>query len=284
MKIIITLLLFISGILFSQNQRFVYEYSFKMDTLNKDKVEKEIMNLDITKKGSYFYSALLITRDSLFNAELEKGKVSNTIHIDFRKIQHPKANFRVSKMYPGLETVYHTSLNASNVAVKELNKINWEVLPETKTFEGFKAQKATTHFGGRNWIAWFTNDIQIQDGPYKFCGLPGLILHIEDEKGTHIFNMVGSQKLNDSFSLIDSKTAEIFLTKEKFNKLWHEYIKDPAKNIKLMHSSSGMSETIMFDSNTKNPLSKQELIRNKETRAKEFLKRFNNFIEKELYK
>jgi len=284
MKIIITLLLFISGILFSQNQRFVYEYSFKMDTLNKDKVEKEIMNLDITKKGSYFYSALLITRDSLFNAELEKGKVSNTIHIDFRKIQHPKANFRVSKMYPGLETVYHTSLNASNVAVKELNKINWEVLPETKTFEGFKAQKATTHFGGRNWIAWFTNDIQIQDGPYKFCGLPGLILHIEDEKGTHIFNMVGSQKLNDSFSLIDSKTVEIFLTKEKFNKLWHEYIKDPAKNIKLMHSSSGMSETIMFDSNTKNPLSKQELIRNKETRAKEFLKRFNNFIEKELYK
>ncbi|WP_209784948.1 GLPGLI family protein [Chryseobacterium sp. PvR013] len=284
MKIIITLLLFISGILFSQNQRFVYEYSFKMDTLNKDKVEKEIMNLDITKKGSYFYSALLITRDSLFNAELEKGKVSNTIHIDFRKIQHPKANFRVSKMYPGLETVYHTSLNASNVAVKELNKINWEVLPETKTFEGFKAQKATTHFGGRNWIAWFTNDIQIQDGPYKFCGLPGLILHIEDEEGTHIFNMVGSQKLNDSLSLIDSKTAEIFLTKEKFNKLWLEYIKDPAKNIKLMHSSSGMSETIMFDSNTKNPLSKQELIRNKETRAKEFLKRFNNFIEKELYK
>ncbi|MBP1164539.1 GLPGLI family protein [Chryseobacterium sp. PvR013] len=255
-----------------------------MDTLNKDKVEKEIMNLDITKKGSYFYSALLITRDSLFNAELEKGKVSNTIHIDFRKIQHPKANFRVSKMYPGLETVYHTSLNASNVAVKELNKINWEVLPETKTFEGFKAQKATTHFGGRNWIAWFTNDIQIQDGPYKFCGLPGLILHIEDEEGTHIFNMVGSQKLNDSLSLIDSKTAEIFLTKEKFNKLWLEYIKDPAKNIKLMHSSSGMSETIMFDSNTKNPLSKQELIRNKETRAKEFLKRFNNFIEKELYK
>ncbi|MFS4470351.1 GLPGLI family protein [Chryseobacterium sp. T20] len=284
MKIIITLFLFISGILFSQNQRFVYEYSFKMDTLNKDKVEKEIMNLDITKKGSYFYSALLIVRDSLFNAEMEKGKISNTFTIDFRSIKQPKVNFRITKTYPGLETVYHTSLNASNVAVKELNTISWTVFPETKNIEGFKAQKAATHFGGRNWIAWFTNDVQIQDGPYKFCGLPGLILNIQDEDETHIFNLVGSQKLKDGFSLIDAKTAEVFLTKERFNQLWNEYVQDPAKNIRLMHASSEMSETIMFDSNTKSPLTKQELIRNKETRAKEFLKRFNNFIEKDLYK
>lgn len=284
MKIFITLFLLISGILLSQNQRFVYEYSFKMDTLNKDKVEKEIMNLDITKEGSYFYSALLITRDSLVNAEVEKGKASNSVNIDFRKIRHPKVNFRISKTYPDLTTVYHTSLNASNVAVKELNKMNWTVLPETKNIEGFKAQKANTYFGGRNWTAWFTNDIQIQDGPYKFCGLPGLILQIEDEEATHIFKLLGSMKLNNGFSLIDSKTAEILLTKEKFNKLWNEYIQDPAKNIKLMHSTSGMSETILFDSNTGSPLSKQELIRNKETRAKEFLKRFNNFIEKDLYK
>ncbi|MEF9478946.1 GLPGLI family protein [Chryseobacterium sp. 1B4] len=253
MKIFIPLFLFISGILFSQNQRFVYEYSFKMDTLNKDKVEKEIMNLDITKEGSCFYSALLITRDSLVNAEVEKGKASNSVTIDFRKIRHPKVNFRISKTYPDLTTIYHTSLNASNVAVKELNKMNWTVLPETKNIEGFKAQKATTHFGGRNWTAWFANDIQIQDGPYKFCGLPGLILQIEDEEATHIFKLLGSMKLNNGFSLIDSKTAEIFVTKEKFNKLWNEYIQDPAKNIKLMHSTSGMSETILFDSNTGNP-------------------------------
>ncbi|MDV3936918.1 GLPGLI family protein [Elizabethkingia anophelis] len=284
MKITITLFLLISGILFSQNQRFTYEYSFKLDSLNKENVDKEMMNLDITKDGSYFYSALLIVRDSLFKAEFEKGKVSNSINLDFRKIKHPKANFRVSKTYPGLETVHHTSLNASNVAVKETKKMNWTILPETKSIEGFKAQKATTQFGGRNWIAWFTNDIQIQDGPYKFCGLPGLILNIEDEEKTHIFNLVGSQKLDDDFSLIDSKTKEIFVTKEKFNQLWKEYVKDPAKNIKLMHGSSGMSETILFNSNTGSPMTKQDLIRNKENMAKEFFAKFNNFIEKDLYK
>lgn len=284
MKIIIAFFLLISGILFSQNQRFTYEYSFKLDSLNKENVDKEIMNLDITKDGSYFYSSLLIVRDSLFKAEVEKGKMSNSISIDFRKIKHPKANFRVSKTYPSMETVYHTSLNASNVAVKELKKMNWTILPETKSIEGFKAQKATTQFGGRNWIAWFTNDIQIQDGPYKFCGLPGLILNVEDEGKTHIFNLVGSQKLDYTPSLIDSKMKEIFITKEKFNQLWNEYIQDPAKNIKLMHSSSEMSETILFNSNTGSPMTKQELIRNKENAAEKFLAKFNNFIEKDLYK
>ncbi|MFC7345350.1 GLPGLI family protein [Chryseobacterium zhengzhouense] len=284
MKAIIAIFLLISGIMFSQNQRFIYEYSFKLDSLNKENVDKEIMNLDITKEGSYFYSALLITRDSLFNAEVEKGKVSNSINIDFRKIKQPKVNFRISKTYPDLETVYHTLLNVSNVAVKELKKMNWTILPETKSIEGFKAQKATTQFGGRNWVAWFTNDVQIQDGPYKFCGLPGLILNIEDEGKAHIFNLVGSQKLDYTPSLIDSKVKEIFITKEKFNQLWKEYIKDPAKNIKLMHSSSEMSETILFNSNTGNPMTKQELIKNKENAAKKFLAKFNNFIEKDLYK
>ncbi|NML68224.1 GLPGLI family protein [Chryseobacterium sp. RP-3-3] len=280
---ILLIFIFASSFLFAQNQRFTYEYSFKMDSLHKENVEKEIMNLDITKGGSNFYSALLITRDSLFKTEFEKGKALQSMVIDMRKIKKAKVNFRVSKAYPNLETIYHTSLNASNVALKENHKINWTIFPETKTIEGFKVQKATTAFGGRNWIAWFTNDIQIQDGPYKFCGLPGLILNIGDEKGDHVFNLVGSKKLNDEPLLMDSKMKEIFLTHEKFNQLWNEYKKDPAKNIKIIHSSSEMSETIFSDENG-SPLTKQDLIIRKEQMAEETLKKTNNFIERELYK
>lgn len=280
---ILLIFIFASSVLFAQNQRFIYEYSFKMDSLHKENVEKEIMNLDITKEGSNFYSALLITRDSLFKAEFEKGKASPSIVLDMRKIKRTKVNFRISKDYPNLETVYHTSLNASYVALKEQHKLNWTILPETKTIEGFKVQKATTTFGGRNWIAWFTNDIQIHDGPYKFCGLPGLILNIGDDQGDHIFNLVGSQKLNNETQLMDSNRKEIFLTNEKFNQLWNEYKKDPAKNIKIIHGSSEMSETIFSDVNG-SPLTKQDLIRRKEKTAEETLKKFNNFIERGLYK
>ncbi|WBV58821.1 GLPGLI family protein [Chryseobacterium daecheongense] len=280
---ILSIFIFTTSLLFSQNQRFTYEYSFKMDSLHRENVQKEIMNLDITKEGSNFYSALLITRDSLFKAEIEKGKASKSMVFDLRKIKQAKVNFRVSKDYPNLETIYHTSINADNIALKENNKINWTIFPETKNIEGFKVQKATTTFGGRNWEAWFTNDIQIQDGPYKFCGLPGLILSIGDDKGDHIFNLVGSKKLNYEPLMINSSRKEIFLTNEKFNKLWNEFKKDPAKNIKTMHSSSEMSETLFSDANG-SPLTKQDLIRGKEQRAQESFKKNNNFIERELYK
>lgn len=282
-KLILLISLFSFSIILAQNQRFTYEYAFKMDSLNKDSVEKEIMNLDITKDGSNFYSALLITRDSLFKAEFEKTKVSQSVTIDMRKVKMAKVNFRVSKRYPDFETIYHTSIFATNVALKENKKINWTILPNIKSIEGFKVQKAITTFGGRNWTAWFASDIQIQDGPYKFCGLPGLILNIEDDKGDHIFNLVGSQKLDYQPLIIDSKTKETFLTNEKFNQLWNEYKKDPARNIKLIHSSSQMSDTIFSDVNG-NPLSKQDLIKRKEQGARETFKKVNNFIEVELYK
>ncbi len=115
--------------------------------------------------------------------------------LDMRKIKQSKVNFRISKTYPIFEIVYHSIIHATNLAIKAVDKIKWTVLSETKTIEKFTAKKATTYFGGRNRIAWFTNDIQIQDGLYTFCGLPGLLLTIEDDKANHQFKFVGNQKI-----------------------------------------------------------------------------------------
>lgn len=242
------------------------------------------MNLDVTKEGSIFYSQLLLDRDSLFSQQVEQGKISGSIHIDLRKIKKSQANFIISKKYPNFETDFHTSFNALNLLIKGNPKINWEIISETNTIEGFNVQKATTNFGGRNWIAWFANEIQIQDGPYKFNGLPGLILMIADDKDEHIFKLVGSKKQNYKSFELKSRGKEIEVTEHKFNDLWNEYKKDPAKNIKLIHGSSEMSETIFFDSNTKSPLTKQDLIRNKEEGDKRYFKYYNNYIERNLYK
>lgn len=266
----------------AQNQRFIYEYTFKPDSLNKEIVLNEIMNLDVTKDGSIFYNQLLLDKDSILNAQFEQGKKTGTIRLDARKVKRSQANFIVTKKYPKYETIFHTSFNALNLSLNESKKMNWVILPETKIIEGLKVQKATTNFVGRNWTAWFSNDIQIQDGPYKFSGLPGLILNIEDEKGDHVFNIIGIKKQFHTTYLIKSK--EIIVTEEKFNKLWNEYKKDPAKNIKIIHGSSEMSETLFYDSNTKNPLTKQDLIRNKEEGDRKFFKHYNNFIELQLYR
>ena len=86
---------------FAQNQRFSYEYTFRPDTLDKQNVIKEIMNLDISKEGSNFYSNLLLDKDSIFNAQIEQGKKAGTIMLDARKIKKSEANFIVSKKGSG---------------------------------------------------------------------------------------------------------------------------------------------------------------------------------------
>jgi len=63
----------------------------------------------------------------------------------------------------------------------------WEILPEMKNILGYKCQKAKGKFRGREYIAWFSSDIPRSDGPWKFCGLPGLILAVQDTKGDFVF-------------------------------------------------------------------------------------------------
>lgn len=56
----------------------------------------------------------------------------------------------------------------------------WNILRDVKKIGGYTCYKATTRFRGRHYTAWFTMDIPIQDGPWKFWGLPGLILEVSD--------------------------------------------------------------------------------------------------------
>ncbi len=70
---------------------------------------------------------------------------------------------------------------------EEWQKPCWQILDSTKNVLGFECIKATTNYRGRTWIAWFTPEIAVQDGPWKLCGLPGLILEAYDTKRHYQF-------------------------------------------------------------------------------------------------
>ncbi len=65
-----------------------------------------------------------------------------------------------------------------------LHPMEWTIGDETKEVLGHQCQKATTSWRGREWTAWFS-DIPYNDGPWKFGGLPGLILEMSDSTGEH---------------------------------------------------------------------------------------------------
>ncbi len=49
-------------------------------------------------------------------------------------------------------------------------------------------------YKGREWEAWFTQDIPVQEGPYIFNGLPGLIVEMKDTGNSYEFFFSGLKK------------------------------------------------------------------------------------------
>lgn len=74
--------------------------------------------------------------------------------------------------------------------VEDIPQFNWTIYPDTLSIMTYLCQKATCHFRGRNYVAWFALDIPISNGPWKFGGLPGLILMVYDENKTYQFECI----------------------------------------------------------------------------------------------
>ena len=72
------------------------------------------------------------------------------------------------------------------------SEIDWLIVEDsTKTILDYQCIMATTDYHGRKWTVWFTPEIPMQDGPWKFCGLPGLIMEASESSGQHSFTATG---------------------------------------------------------------------------------------------
>lgn len=69
---------------------------------------------------------------------------------------------------------------------EERKPIAWTVMNDTATVNGILCHKAMTDYCGRKWTAWFAENIPASAGPWKLCGLPGVIVRAEAD-GVHSF-------------------------------------------------------------------------------------------------
>lgn len=290
----------------AQTHRFIYEYKFVPNLKEKDSVKKELMALDITEKGSVYQSYDRLKADSTMKVEInEMMKTGNfqrgnrNIAIGGRGMNMGQVREKVTKEYPSFKTYLQSNLGGDAYKVVEDKKPEWNISSEKQKIGEYTAQKATTTFGGRDWEVWFSTDIPFQDGPYKFQGLPGLIVKAVDKTGTHDITLVANKTLPKVEEKEDGAPNprvrfsmgrnEIEINNEQYKKAFKNYINDPAKSMRemqsRMRSSDGSSRTMfrMRDQNGKE-LSPDEMIRSMEKRVKEDQEKNNNPIEPTLYK
>ena len=281
------LLLLIAGFCFAQSNQFIYEYTFKMDSLNRDKSETENMVLQTSPKGSKFYSQVKQVYDSTMTAAFKNAKATQQTHFDFTSLKQSKVSTEVIKTYPDYKRTLKKDISSNDLLINNDKKLDWKISKEKSKVLGYDVQKATTTLYGRKWNVWFAPEIPIQDGPHEFCGLPGLIVKAEDSKGDHSFTIIGTKKIEiNPDEILNKKVREIAVNEEKFKKLWNDYKKDPVKDLRQTSGSSSISapvtvsSSITFDGKT---YSQDDMLKLMEKERKE-LQKNNNFLELDLYR
>lgn len=181
---------------FAQTNRFVYQVTSKPDITNKNDIKTENAYLDISAEKSMFYSENRIKRDSVMQANRQSGGARgfNREQMDGLRTN---INYSIEKNKKDQKTFYKDRLGRDQYSYEEDRPLNWKILSETTKIGDYKVQKAETDFGGRKWTAWFTTDLPYQDGPYKFNGLPGLVVKAEDSTGDYSFDLMKNYKISN---------------------------------------------------------------------------------------
>lgn len=176
-----------------------YRYECLKDTVRPIR-KQDVAVLQIGKRYTAFFSPYTIESYVSDNKVSYKSTVIT---------QAPEASVIKYFLYKDIKS--NSIEHIDNVAYRYWKyeerqpSFNWTMSEETMEIGGYNCQKAECDYGGRHWIAWFAPEIPLNYGPYKFNGLPGLIMKIEDTSRHYIFE----------FAFIDNEPAQILKIKFK---------------------------------------------------------------------
>lgn len=233
----IIIILFFVCVSFSVTaQSFVVQYNYSKH-ITKDSTEIVSQNtfLNIEKDHSTFFSEAPYLADSIMTSDEKLGK-----KINFKTLPNNFLSCHIRKNLSSKEVTYYSDeFGEHEFKYSEEPKLLWKISKESKEIMGFKVYLAKTRYAGRNYEAYYTPEIPIQDGPYKFFGLPGLILEIFDEKKDHHFLAVGiSHEKRISIDALIAQKKYIVTTRPKFIEMRKNHIEAPMKRMfELMNST-----------------------------------------------
>jgi GLPGLI family protein len=240
---LIFLLGFCSEVLAQSSFKATYELIYQPDSTNDKNRESETFLLYVNNKMSQFLSYNNALNDTSF-LEIQKGNMT-TEEVVQNALAAPrvKTHLKVNKIYHEARIELLTEMMAKLYKYYQpLNLMNWTISNETNNINGYNCQKATTFYAGRDYIAWFDPEIPISDGPYKFYGLPGLIISVYDTKEHYKFDLVGLEKgdyeikrnlLNEDYQLVTQEEYKQMLVNYKAN------AEERAKRVFSQMSSNG---------------------------------------------
>lgn len=262
--------------------RFFYELTFKPKK-GIDSLQKTVMILDVADKKSLYRDYLTVSQDSVLKIEVEKMQKAGVFKDLSKSFQMPKFAYKITKEYPTMKVNFSERMLNSVFGYNEEPKFNWKISNDKQKIGEYEAQKATTEFGGRKWTAWFTESIPFPDGPYKFSGLPGLIVKIEDAEKNFSWVLTANKPLKEfeELSYSEKLSAQFgarndvtIINRDKFESSFEEYKKDPFASIRAQITPEMKAMKMPGNDKTMG-----EMMNDQEKSIKDFYNASNNTVE-----
>lgn len=118
----------------------------------------------------------------------EKTKYANDAY-DQEALMHIETI--VSGFPEGMLTVHEAIAPYCYEIVEDKEAIKWAMNDAEETVCDYECKGASCTFRGKKWNVMYAEDIPTTAGPWKLCGLPGLITSATDAEGIHSFTLVG---------------------------------------------------------------------------------------------
>lgn len=275
-KLLQLFILFYSILYYSQSDKndnlrgeFAYLLKAKFNT-RIDYRHEEFFTLLVGDNRAFFASSNSLKRDSVLdNSRVTTNNPDGSITLGIKKgVSTPETNFHFTIIQSNENIQYFAPVVMSVLTYKEPVIKNWKLVDETKIINTISCKKAEATFKGRNWIAWYSPEIPLPYGPYKFSGLPGLIIKISDDKGDYSFELVKS--VSDS----KLKGKLINIKKSRFT----EAIETTQPKLKQALRNADANAAAVLASYGTTIIKGQEVVRQREKEREENLK-YENPIE-----
>jgi GLPGLI family protein len=209
------LLLFITTSIFAQKTPYfeaIYNISYNTDI---PQTRNGQLQIDIEKKHTIFHigkinnniiesNPTITTSDYSLNYTIKHKDRERFIEINFNDRSIYSKETHRGKVYYIKDTVYN---------------FNWNLdYSEQKKIGNLLCKKSTTNYRGRNYTAWYTMEIPLGYGPYKFQGLPGLIVSVRDDSGTFNWTLTSYKATTQKPQFKYNATLKPFMNVQEYYK------------------------------------------------------------------
>lgn len=235
-------------------------YECRTPGFERKEVKRNMTLLANSTKSKYFNDISLWT-DSLSSTPEGKAKLDEIIRANCL-VMHPDGyeywdltKGPVKNIYTYVfndiascsQVVYDEWADELHYYTEPLEEQTWDIVADsTATVLGYECIMAKTDYHGRKWTAWFTTDIPLSFGPWKFRGLPGMVLKAEADGGFS-FIATGLEKSDRIMTPMYSKGEYSKISRSKAQEE-HEYFVNNQESI-LKAQNGGLAKITYSDEN-----------------------------------